>query len=142
MKKKIITVSIVVCIIFMSMCYYVWKEWQANPKGNKELDFTKIDRISLCFADDELFTENKKIIKKLFPKDSVYTKTKDDVPEFAGIMYFNVYDGKKLLYKINPLGDELEKQYIYINDDLYIVENPTDYERIFDLIQDENMKKD
>ncbi|MBD5137245.1 MAG: hypothetical protein HDT39_15050 [Lachnospiraceae bacterium] len=142
MKKKIIAVSIVICIIFMLMCYYVWKEWQANPKGNKELDFTKIDRLSLCFADDELFTENKKIIKKLFPKDSVYTKTNDDVPDFAGIMYFNVYDGKKLLYEINPLGDELEEQYIYINDDLYIVENPPDYGEISHLIQQENMKKD
>lgn len=140
MKKKIITVSIVVCIILMAVCYGVWKREEANPKGNKELDFTKVDRLSVCFAVDEFFTEDKKIIKKLFPKDSVYTRTKDDVPEFAGIMYFNVYDGKKLLYEINPLplGDELEEQYIYINGELYKVENPPDYDEISDLIQEEN----
>lgn len=141
MKKKIITISVIACILLMTVCYFIWKEVNANPKGNKELDFTKIDKLSLCFSDDEIFTKNKKIIKKLFPKDSVYTKTNDDIPDFTGIMYLNVYDGKKLLYKIRPLGDELKDQYIYINGELYKVENPPDYYEIFDLIQDENMEK-
>ena len=142
MKKKIITISVIACILLITVCYFIWKEVNANPKGNKELDFTKVDRLSVWVGDDELFTKNKKIIKKSFPKDSVYTKTNDYVPDFAGEMFLSAYNGKKLLYEIDPLGDELKDQYIYINGDLYIVDNPPDYDEIFDLIQYENMEKD
>ncbi|MBD5134714.1 MAG: hypothetical protein HDT39_01935 [Lachnospiraceae bacterium] len=134
MKKKIITASMVVCILLIVACCYVWKKEQAN----KELDFTKIDRLSLWVGNDELFTENKALIKKMFPKDSTYIKTKDDIPEFAGGMCFNAYDGKKLLFEANPIGAELEEQYMYINGELYKVENPPDYDEICDLIQKEN----
>lgn len=131
--KKIPVILITACIILIIVCYCVWKEEKANPKGNKELDFTKIDRLSLWAGNDELFTEDKDIIKKMFPKDCTYTEEYFD-NEYAGAYEFNAYDGKKLLYEIFMSVDE----HICINNVWYTVENPPDYQEVSHLIQEEN----
>lgn len=136
--KKILIVTLAACIVIMAVACAAGQEKETDSNNSKELDFTKVDKLSFCFGNDELFTEDEEIIGKMFPKDCVYTKRKDDIPEFAGCGLFNAYAGKKLLYEIRTIGDELGEEYVYINGELYVLENPPDYMEISDRIQEEN----
>lgn len=137
MKKRLI-ISITVCIILVVVGYFIWKEETANPKGNKELDFTKINRLSVCFGNDESFTKDKDIIKKMFPRDCTYTKEYFDNSMYAGALTFKAYHGKKFLYEIWMSVGE----HVNINGIWYTVENPPDYDQISFLIQEDDMKDD
>lgn len=73
----------------------------------EELDFSKITKLSVWVADEELFTENKEIIEQLFHKDCTYELVEDYENIYEGGWQFEAYAGEEKIYTATVTGPDM-----------------------------------
>lgn len=97
-------------------------------------DFSKITKLSVWVADEELFTENKEIIEQLFRKDCTYEPAEDYENIYEGGWQFEAYDGEEKIHTIVVTGPDM----MGINKKWYKISRQPECIEIVEKIEQEN----
>ncbi len=144
-KKTFLTGFIIMAGLILTACGSSSKQRKdvvnTEPEINttageimEEPDFSKITKLSVWVADEELFTENKEIIEQLFHKDCTYKPVEDYENVYEGAWQFEAYDGEKKIYTTTVTGPDL----MGINGKWYKISRQPDCIDIVEKIEREN----
>lgn len=97
-------------------------------------DVSKITKLSVWVADEELFTENKEIIEQLFSKDCIYEPAEDYDNINEGGWQFEAYSGEEKIYTIVVTGPDM----MGINKKWYKINRQPECKDIVEKIEREN----